>query len=614
MESPNLTEGNIIKIGQLFPQCLTEKLDESGKTIKAIDFDVLRDCLSDTPIAEDDDSRYMLIWPGKRAALHLASQPTTSTLLPSPEESVDFDTTENLYIEGDNLEVLKLLRETYLGKVKMIYIDPPYNTGNDFVYHDNFSQSHRDYVASTDQYDEEGNRLVRNKETNGKFHTDWLNMMYPRLLVARDLLRKDGVIFISIDDNEVGNLRKVCDEIYNEDNHIATLVWKRRSGANDALNNVSLDHEYILVYSNSTVSDFTGVTKTFEQYDNPDNDPRGPWARDNLTCGKTASQRPNLNYPIIDPKTGIEYQCNPNHVWRFEKEKMMNLIAENKVIFPANTNGIPSYKRHKSEIRSEKKPFSTWIETRLNAVATKELRDVFGIHIFDYPKTIDLLSQIINQGTDNNSIILDFFSGSSTTAHAVMQLNAEDGGNRKFIMVQLEEPCSEDSEAFKAGYKNICEIGKERIRRAGAKIKSENPRTNVDIGFRVLKTASSNLKDVFYTPSETKQTDIEGYVDNIKKDRTSFDLLFQVMLEFGITLDVPITSKNVKGLTVYQVAGNSLSACFDKGVDEDIIQEMAKDKPLYAAFRDVSYHEDQTKINVEQIFKQLSPNTKIYSV
>ena len=613
MQSPSLIKENIEKIGALFPQCLTEKEDENGSIVKAVDFDILRDLLSDMPIVEDDGSRYMMTWPGKRAARQLAYRSTTKTLRPCREDSVNFDTTENLYIEGDNLEVLKCLRETYLGKIKMIYIDPPYNTGKDFIYKDNYAMSSDQYKELTDEYDEMGNRLVKNTDVNGRFHTDWLNMMYSRLLLARDFLSQDGIIFISIDDAEQDNLRKICSEIFGESNFIVTLVWKRRSGANDALNNVSRDHDYVLVYGKSINAQFNGTIKSFERYENPDNDPRGPWTKDNLTCGKTASQRPNLYYPIVDPKTGIEYQCNPDHVWRFEKGKMEQLIKENKIIFPTSPTGSPYYKRHQREIRSETKPFSSWMDTQLNAVATKELREIFNQQIFDYPKTLNLITQLVLQGTNNSDIIMDFFSGSGTTAHAILKINERYHSKRKFILVQLPENKSLLSTANNSGYNSISEIGKERIRRAGKQIVDKTG-NDVDIGFRVLKLDSSNVKDVYYTPSETKQHDLDGYINNIKEDRTSEDLLFQVLLEFGIPLSLPISTKTIQGLTVFNVAENSLSACFDKGVTEDVIKEMAKEKPLYAAFRDSSYSLDQTKINVEQIFKQLSPETRLYAV
>ena len=659
MESPNLTEENITKIGQLFPECLTEKLDEFGKTVRAIDFDVLRGCLSDTPITQDDDSRYMLTWPGKRAAHQLAYQSTTSTLLPSPEESVDFDTTGNLYIEGDNLEVLKLLRETYLGKVKMIYIDPPYNTNKDFIYVDDFSQNLAEYVGSTDQKDEDGNRLVKNTETNGKFHTDWLNMIYPRLLLSRDILSKDGVIFISIDNNELDNLKKICNQIFGDINYIGTLVIQTATDNNPG--QIKTEHEYIVCYAKTKselpywckesdkaklildkylqlkekyVDDIENIQIELRtwikqhkkeldgvvHYDNVDK--KGVFHDGDIANTIYGG----YEYDVIHPVTGKVCKI-PDKGFRFPKETMMGMIENDDIMFG---NDETTLIKPKTRIEDAKDLLRSVIYED-GRTSTKKFESLMARDIFSNPKSVTILERIFNFIVNDDDIIMDFFSGSGTTAETVMQLNADKEKHLKFIMVQLREDLDitylKASDRAKKTIKNainfldgigkphtIPEIGKERIRRAGTKIKQENPLSDVDIGFRVLKTASSNMKDVFYTPSETKQTDIEGYVDNIKNNRTSFDLLFQVMLEFGITLDVPITTKNVKGLTIYQVAGNSLSACFDKGVDEEIIKEMAKDKPLYAAFRDVSYREDQTKINVEQIFKQLSPNTKIYAV
>lgn len=659
MESPNLTEENIAKIGQLFPECLTEKLDEFGKAVRAIDFDVLRDCLSNTPIAEDDDSRYMMTWPGKRTAHQLAYQPTTATLLPCPEESVDFDTTKNLYIEGDNLEVLKLLRETYLGKVKMIYIDPPYNTGKDFLYSDNYIQSQSDYDGSTDQYDDDGNRLVRNTETNGKYHTDWLNMIYPRLLLARDFLSKDGVIFISIDDNEIDNLKKISNQIFGEQNYLGTLVI--RTATDNNAGQVKIEHEYIVCYAKTkselpywfNENDKAKLIqekflqlkgKYVDDIENIQIELR-KWIKNNKKELDGVTQYDNVdskgvfhdgdiantvyggyNYNIIHPVTGKVCKI-PDKGFRYPKETMMRMIENDDIMFGNDETTLIKPKRRVEDV----KDLLRSVIYEDGRASTKKFESLMARDIFSNPKSVTILERIFNFIVNDDDIIMDFFSGSGTTAETVMQLNADKEKHLKFIMVQLREDLDitylKASDRAKKTIKNainfldgigkphtIPEIGKERIRRAGTKIKQENPLSDVDIGFRVLKTASSNMKDVYYKPSETKQTDIEGYVDNIKSDRKSFDLLFQVMLEFGITLDVPITTKNVKGLTIYQVAGNSLSACFDKGVDEEIIKEMAKDKPLYAAFRDVSYREDQTKINVEQIFKQLSPNTKIYAV
>lgn len=610
LQSADIIAKNIEKLAELFPSCVSE-----GK----VDLEAFKQLFSDKVI--DGEEAYKFTWVGKKAAMVEAHTPIRKTLRPCVEESVNWDTTENLYIEGDNLEVLKLLQENYLNAVKMIYIDPPYNTGNDFIYVDDFEATDEEYKKARGVYDEENNKLFKNTDTNGRFHSDWCSMIYSRLLLARNLLTDDGVIFISIDDNEQANLKSICDEVFGESNFVAQFTWKRRSGANDALKNVSLDHEYIICYSKSTEIMLTGVVKTFENYTNPDNDPRGEWAKDNLTCGKTASQRPNLFYPITDPKTGIIYECNPNRVWSFEKDKMQDLIANGKVIFPKDGKGKPSYKRHKSELRSESKPFSSIIDTKLNTVATKELREILNGQIFNYPKTVDLILQIVNQGTDKNSIILDFFSGSATTAHAVMQLNAEDGGHRKFIMVQLPEPCAEKSEALKAGYKNICEIGKERIRRAGNKIKSDNPltTTELDIGFRVFKLDTTNMKDVYYSPEELTQDDL--FESNIKEDRTDLDLFFGCILDLGLPLSLPHTSEEIDGCTIHDYNDGDLMACFNENIPRSVFEFMAKKmakrleagetKKLRVVFRDSGFKEAEDRINTEEIFKLYAPGTSV---
>lgn len=605
---------NIELIEKIFPEVITEK-DFDGEIKKAINFDKLKDILSgdisDTPEAYD------FTWVGKNAARAEAYRKINKTLRPCVEESKNFDTTENLYIEGDNLEVLKLLQQSYLHKVKMIYIDPPYNTGNDFIYHDNFVMDAEEYGEETELFDEGGNKnFVENSETNPRFHSDWCSMIYSRLLLARNLLTDDGVIFISIDDNEQANLKKICDEVFGAKNFVAQFNWKRRSGANDALKNVSLDHEYVICYSKTSQIMLNGVGKTFENYSNPDNDPRGEWAKDNLTCGKTASQRPNLFYPITDPKTGIIYECSPNRVWSFEKEKMQDLIANGKVIFPADGKGRPAYKRHKSELRSESKPFSSIIDTKLNTLATKELREIFGGQVFDYSKTVDLIFQLIKQGTDKDAIILDFFSGSGTTAHAVMALNAEDGGKRKFILVQLPEECAETSEAYKAGYKNICEIGKERIRRAGEKIKNESPLTteNLDVGFRVLKLDETNFKTLSVTPAELTQEMLKNCVENIKADRNGLDLLFECMINWANPFHYPLETEEFEGAKIYNYLGNSLVACFDKKISPAVVEYIAKKKPLRAVFCDACFASDADKINAGEMFKHYSPHTTVKTV
>lgn len=590
------------KLREIFPQCFVE-----GK----LDIDKLLNLCGE--YIDNDFEKYKFEWKGKSDCYKIAGQRSTGTLRPCPDESVDFDNTKNMYIEGDNLEVLKLLQHSYYGKIKMIYIDPPYNTGNDFVYEDDFKDPMARYKEITSQ------TTKSNPETMGRYHTNWLNMMYPRLRLAANLLRDDGVIFISIDDNEITNLRRLCDEIFGEENFVACFTWKRRSGANDAKNNVSMDHEYIVSYARSGAFSLNGVIKEFENYTNPDNDPRGSWARDNLTCGKTASQRPNLFYPITDPKTGIEYACNPDHVWRFEKSKMKELIAADKVIFPPNGNGLPAYKRHKAEVRSDRKPYSSIIDTRLNSVATKELRELLDAQVFDYPKTIDLLKQLIYQATNsnNNDIILDFFSGSGTTAHAVMQLNAEDGGNRQFICVQLPELCDEKSEAFKAGYFNICEIGKERIRRAGQKL-SENSngqlsleeKKPVDVGFKVFKLDTSNLAKWDSTPTEDADELTQRLFtmnDTVKTDRTDLDVVYEVMLKLGIPLDYKVIPIEINDKKAYSIGEDCLVlVCLDFGKDgitpEDI-DAMCEYLPAKIVSSESAFKDDTALSNAHYILK-----------
>lgn len=616
MQSLDVVGSNIKKIQQLFPNCVTERMGKNGRPELAIDFEKLQAELSNEIMGEGEE-RYQFTWPDKRVANRLANTPTTMTLRPCREESVDFDHTQNLYIEGDNLDVLKALRETYLGKVKMIYIDPPYNTGNDFVYNDDFTQSREEFEKTSGLFDEEGNQAIdpmqRNTESNGRFHTDWLNMIYPRLKVARDFLSDDGVIFISIDDNEVENLRKICDEIFGERNFIAQLIWKRRVASALSSDNVSLDHEYVLCFQKSKCNIFRGLSKDYSNYKNPDNDPRGPWIADNLTVGMTASMRPNQAYNLVDPKTGKVYPYNPNRVWAFIPESMEQLIADNRIIFPDDTSKRPMQKRFKNELKKSFNPFSSLMQdlVGLNTEATRIIQDLLGGNVFDYSKPISLLRVLIEQVTDSNSLVLDFFSGSATTAHAVMQLNAEDGGNRRFILVQLPEPTDEKSEAYKAGYKNICEIGKERIRRAGKKIKEENKGKegidHLDIGFRVLKLDSSNMEDVYYTPQEFDVHSL--FNENVKADRTGEDLLFQVMLDLGIELSAKIEIRQIAGKTVYLVDDNYLIACFDRDVTETTITEIAKLHPVYFVMRDASAANDNVIDNFDQLFEAYSKDT-----
>ena len=629
MHSPNLTEGNIDRIRELFPGCVTEAHDEHGTLKLAVDFDQLKQELSDS-IVEGPQERYHLNWPGKREALLTANAPIAKTLRPCREESVDFDTTKNLFIEGDNLDALKLLQETYLGKVKMIYIDPPYNTGNDFIYEDDFAENADEFLLRSNQKDEEGNRLIANTESNGRFHSDWLSMIYPRLKLARNLLRDDGVIFISIDDNEAPNIRKVCDEVFGADNFIAELLWKRRASSALADNNVSSDHEYVVTYQKGAMDGFNGILKDFKNYSNPDDDPRGEWVLGDLTVGMNASMRPNQAYDLVDPKTGNIYPFNPNRVWAYIPESMNKLLKEERVVFPNDPDKRPMRKRFRNELNSTHNPFSSIMinAVGLNSEATRLIQYMMGGALFEYSKPLSLLMTLLQQVTQTNDIVLDFFAGSSTTAHAIMQLNAEDGGNRKFIMVQLPELCNEQSEAFKAGYKTIAEISKERIRRAGKKIKDEKEQTatgqgvlqyapaTIDTGFRVLKIDSSNMAEVYYTPDAVKQEELFNAVDNIKPDRTPEDLLFQILLDLSIDLSLPIRKELIQGKTVFFVnqPPYDLIACFDTGVSEELVKELATHKPLRVVFRDTGFTTDTVKINVDQIFKQLSPGTEVKSI
>ena len=619
MQSSNGVEDNITKIAQLFPDCVTETVDErSGQPKHLIDFEKLKQNLSDSVMSERAE-RYQFTWPDKSKAILLANSPINATLRPCREDSVDFDNTQNLYIEGDNLDVLKCLKETYLHKVKMIYIDPPYNTGNDFVYEDDFAQSSEEYLANSEQFDEQGNRMFTNAESNGRFHTDWLNMIYPRLKVARDLLTDDGVIFISIDDNEEKNLRNICDEIFGAENRIETIVWKNKYGAGAYTVGFISVHEYVLCYSKKKISNITSeldeegqavYSKKDEKYAI-----RGGYMTQPLMTNSLGN-RPNLMYPIEYKGVSIY----PRKQWVWSQERLQNAINNNEVEFNLQKDGTYSV-RSKAYLRDENgkmrrgKPLSL-MTGPFNQEGTKEIRSLFeGKSIFDFTKPTQLIKKFlslqINDSDDTDFIVLDYFSGSATTAHAVMQLNSEDGGNRKFIMVQLPEKTDEKSEAFKAGYKNICEIGKERIRRAGKKIKEESPLTtqDLDTGFRVLKLDSTNMQDIYYSPKDISQADLFSQVDNVKPDRTGEDLLFQVMLELGATLDSKIETATVAGKTIYNVAEGYLVACFDPDVTDDVVKAIAQIQPAYAVLRDTSMKDDSTATNFEQIFKTYSPDT-----
>lgn len=620
LHSLDKVAANIDAIAALFPNAVTEVLRD-GKTERAIDFDVLRQELSDS-LVEGREERYQFTWPDKRKAVLAANAPITSTLRPVVADSVGKDGTpggfdsENLYIEGDNLEVLKLLQETYLGKVKMIYIDPPYNTGNDFVYEDDFAQSASEYLAGSGQYDEAGNRMVTNSESNGRFHTDWLNMIYPRLKLAKDLLAEDGVLVISIDDNEAQNMKKICDEIFGESNFVACIIWQKIHSIKNDAKYFSDNHEYALVYSK--LKEAIGVnllprtSEMNERYKNPDDDLRGAWQSGDLVA---SGERSNGHYWVTSPKTGKRFDVPQGKHWVYSQENLKKMIEDNRIWFGADGNSFPRKKRFLVDVQDGRKPSTLWLSEEVghNQTATRELKDIFEeVKLFDFPKPVIYLKQFVQLFSDSNDIILDFFSGSATTAHAVMQLNAEDGGHRKFILVQLPEKTDEKSEAFKAGYPNICEIGKERIRRAGKKIREEAGEAAAlqDFGFRCLRLDSSNMEDVYYEPEKLGQQDLFTQVDNVKQGRTAEDLLFQVMLDMGIPLSSKISERDIAGKKVFDVGDGFLLACFDNAVTEAVVTEIAKRKPQYAVLRDSSMANDSVATNFEQIFASYSPETE----
>lgn len=634
MQSRDVVGGNVEKIAALFPHCVAERLNKDGKPELAIDFDKLRAELSNDAL-EDGEERYQFTWPDKRVASRLANEPVNLTLRPCREESVDFDTTENLYIEGDNLDVLKVLRETYLGRVKMIYIDPPYNTGNDFVYNDDFAQGKEDFEQNSGLFDAEGNQTIdpmqRNTEANGRFHTDWLNMIYPRLKVARDLLSEDGVIFISIDDNEVENLKKVCCEIFGERNFVSIINWKGRGGRQDSKYYAVL-HEYILCFAKNIPQFSAGEEikegDIYPKYDevakrNYKTQLLRKWGSNSLR-----ENRPNLYYSITAPD-GTEvfptiYSESKDSAlgfvriqgrWRHGASTLGKIIADGRVEFLKNKWGewVPYEKIFEPRPGEENtKKFTTWVDDISNGTDT--LKKLFGTPPFDYAKSPELVSLFLRMAdVDSDDVVLDFFSGSATTAHAVMKLNAEDGGHRKFIMVQLPEVTDEKSEARKAGYANICEIGKERIRRAGKKVKEEAGQAadGLDAGFRVLKLDSSNMEDVFYTPDKFEPSLLDSLVDNIKADRSGEDLLFQVMLDLGIELSAKIERKEIAGKEVFSVDDDYLLACFDTDVNETTIEEMAKLLPTHLVIRDASAANDNVLDNFDQIIESYSNEKKI---
>ena len=621
LETKNLAKDKFIKLAELFPNAITETIvgqDEEGNDIidRAIDADILRQEIAEHVI-EGREERYEFIWPDKRKSMLLANAPINKTLRPIREDSLNFDETENLYIEGDNLDVLKLLRETYLGKVKMIYIDPPYNTGNDFVYEDDFAQNMEDYKEVSGDFDEEGNRLFKNTDSNGRFHTDWLNMMYPRLKLARDLLSDDGVIFISIDDNEVDNLRKICNEIFGEANFIANLVWQKRFSRSNDATYFSTMHDHILCCCKSKKIDNSngweiGLLPRGDElpsgYSNPDNDPRGPWTSVILSA-KSGSD--SLLYEITTP-SGRKVIPPSGRFWSCSKKTFDTWKKDNRIWFGKNGDATPRKKTFLSEVQAGLRPNTLLLhnEAGHNQEGKQETKELFdGIGVFDGPKPVRLIELLLRIGNlGAHDILLDFFSGSATTAHAVMELNAKDNGNRKYIMVQLPEETEEKSEAYKAGYKNICEIGKERIRRAGKKIKEDYPDSKFDDGFRVLRVDSSNMKDVYHKPQAYSQSFLDKMESNIKEDRNEEDLLFQVMLSLGIDLSSKIQEEEINGNKVLIVEDGFLISCFDEEIFEETVESIAKKQPYYAVFSEGKMS-DSTLANFEQIFDTYSPTT-----
>jgi adenine-specific DNA-methyltransferase len=640
MHSPNLTQENIARIRELFPGCVTEAKGEDGQLKFAVDFDHLRQELSESKV-EGPQERYHLNWPGKREALLTANGPIAKTMRPFREESVDFDTTKNLFIEGDNLEALKLLQETYLGKVKMIYIDPPYNTGNDFIYEDDFAENTDEFLKRSNQQDEEGNRLVINTESNGRFHSDWLSMMYPRLKLARNLLSDDGVIFISIDDHEVHSLMRMCSEIFGEENFIAQLAVQLNPRGRHLDKFVAKTHESILVFVKDAINESAiyGIEKEGRMVDEYNREDEGGKHRllglRNRNQSFNPTTRPKLYYPLyVNPQNGKvsltqdgtytdevwpDAPDGTKTCWTWGKDKVLKekplLVAEKtgeewriyRKDYLVNADG----RMAKTLVKS------VWTTREItNDQGRKVIKDLFGSAIMDFPKSTELIRTLIQIGTNGSDLVIDFFAGSSTTAHAVINQNAEDGGQRNFIMVQLPELCDENSLAYKAGFPSIAELSKERIRRAGKKILEGecHERWNKDIGFRVLKVDSSNMADVHYTPDAIEQGQLKIFTDNIKPDRKPEDLLFQVLLDWGVDLSLPIRKETIKGKTVFFVDENALVACFDTGINEELVKELARFEPLRVVFRDNGFVSDAVKINVEQIFKQLSPSTEVKSI
>lgn len=617
--SSDIANENRRRLKQLFPSVFTEMIDDKGNLKESIDFEKLKAELGTfSDLFESRREYYGMNWPGKKDALRLIQQRSHATLKPCREESVDFDTTENLFIEGDNLEVLKLLQTSYYGRVKMIYIDPPYNTGNEFIYPDNYSENLDTYLEYAGLKDSEGRKFSTNTPNEGRFHTKWLNMMYPRLYLTRNLLRDDGVIFISIDDNEVSNLRKMCDEIFGEENLLGVFVWKRRQNP-DSRNqsNVSIDHEYVVAYSKTPSSQLHGTLIDTSKYQNPDNDPRGPWASIDLSGLATKEQRPNLHFDIVDPSTRVSYPPNPNRGWSKSPQVVNKMIAEGRILFPKSPGGRPREKKFLNDLKSNITGFSSWLNSNsvgFTTNGTREVTKLFSNKTFDFPKPFSLIGLLLQQSTDTNDIILDFFAGSATTAHAVLELNKQDNGNRKFMLVQLPEPCSPDSEAFKAGYKSIADIGKERIRRVIRKLGAEeegmldlDASASQDRGFKVLKLDSSNFRkwqrlDPSISPEELLE-ELRLHVDHIDPDASAEDLLYEILLKAGWTFVEPVETVTLAGSRLFSVAGGELLVSLEDRMTKELIDAVVEAEPKQFICLDAAFHgNDQLKANAVQAF------------
>lgn len=620
LHTPDFTDANIARIAELFPGCVTETRDEQGRLKRAIDFDLLRQELSDQVI-DGPRERYQLDWPGKREALLAANAPIAKTLRPCREESVDFDTTRNLFIEGDNLDALKLIQETYLSQVKLIYIDPPYNTGNQYIYNDDFKQETAAYLSESLQVGWDEEKLTANPESAGRFHSNWLSMLFPRLKLARNLLSDNGAIFISIDENEVHNLRGMCDEVFGAGNSVTIITWQKRyTRSNNTVGFTSVV-EYVVVYQKSASFVVNLLPRTEEadaRYSNPDNDPRGVWKGASFLNPATPQERPNLCYEIRNPNTG-EVTRPTTNAWRKQESEYRRLQDENRLYWGDDgTSPVPSVKMFLSEARGMT-PINFWVHGYAGNTdsGTRDAEEVLGKSIFSNPKPVQLMRRILEHGSDSDCIVMDFFAGSGTLAQAVLDANRRDGGHRRFILVQQPEAVSEKSMAREAGFANIAEVCKERLRRAGNRLKNANDGqhlADLDVGFRVLKIGTSNMKDVYHTPDALQQADLFDQVDNIKPDRTTEDLLFQVLLDWGVDLALPIRSETLAGRQVFFVDTDALAACFETGIDEPVMRAIAERRPLRVVFRDAGFSDDSMKINCEQIFKTLSPATEVRAI